>query len=236
MQYDSVYMRRLRVRLNQNEASTIATALIGGTLAPEPAGWSEHARLLAHNINLQWARHDYAKFPQPIPGDGTTRAIDNLGSLLTGNGPYYADYFTLHYVSHRHHHEDTVHAHVCLWDNVSTQDTFAFRTGADIESLWTSTRSRGVSQPPSPFNNSISDVELVNVLLDPRAVAPEETRPFIPSRLAYVFDVDTLSGPALTDPVWLRAFPDEGTDITFDANYTDGVSARYRLSRPSTTK
>lgn len=234
MEYDNAYMHRLRVRLDQNEASTIATALIGGTMVPEPAVWSEHARLLAYNINRHWVRSDYAKFPQLTPGSDTNVAIGELGTLLTGTGPYYADYFSLHYFTH--HHADVVHAHVCLWDNVSTQDTFAFRTGADIETLWTTTRSRGLTNPPSPFDNSVSDDELISTLLDPDAVAPEETLPIIPSRLAHVFDVDTLAGPALTDPVWLMPFPDEGTDIAFDLNYTDGVSARYLLSRPGTTE
>lgn len=78
MEYDSAYMHRLRVRLDQNEASTIATALIGGTMVPEPAVWSEHARLLAYNINRHWVRSDYAKFPQLTPAVTQTSPSANL--------------------------------------------------------------------------------------------------------------------------------------------------------------
>ena len=223
------YMRRLRVRLDRHEASVTGTALIGGTMVPAPSGWSRQAQLLSRSINQHWTRTDYAKFPLLVPGANTARAIDDPSSLFSGNGPYYADYFTLHY-------KDIVHAHVCLCDHVSTQDTFAFRTSADIETLWTSTRSRGLSHRPSPLDAPVSDAELIFTLLNPNAIAPDQSLPILPGRLARVFDVDTLSGPALTDPVWLMPFPDEGTDIAFDSNHTDGVSARYRLSSPDLLK
>ena len=225
----SVYMRRLRVRLDRHEASVIGTALIGGTMVPAPSDWSRQAQLLSRNINQHWTRTNYAPFPPITPSDDAVQSVDDVGALLSGDSPFYADYFAFHYAG-------VVHASVCLRSNATGQDTLALRSSVGTESLWTSTRSGGFSPRPSMLANPISDAELTSTLLDPDTTPPGRPIPITPSRLARVFDVDTLSGPALTDPVWLMPFPNEGTDIAFDADHTDGVSARYRLSSPDLLK
>lgn len=220
----SVYMRRMRVHLNPNEACVIATALIAGAPLPTPDDWSRQARELAARVTWHWIDDDYAPFPTLTPSADATRAVDELAALLSGDGPYYADYFAFHYAH-------VVHAHVCVWSGTTTQDTLALRTSADIESFWTSTRSAGLSPRPSLLDNPISDAELINTLLNPDSTPPDRTLPIIPFRLARVFDVDTLSGPSLDDSVWIRQFPSEGTDIVFDTTYPRGVEGYYLLNQ-----
>lgn len=225
---DTAYLERTRVRLAHHEATAVTAALVTAAPVLTTRGWTEQATKFATLINEQWFRGRSAKFTALAPTIWAREAINSIDLLLSGDGPFYAELFTIT------SHDDTpTHSHACVWDRGPGRDTFAFSSMTSPLAVYATTRerdtyntsswNRGNPNPPTP--------KMLDSFIFEDHLAHPNLPPIDPAMFLRAFDVEHIAGTAPGDLAWRFDIPDPGTDITFDHGFPRGIWGHYLLQR-----
>lgn len=222
--HDTAYMERRRVRLSHHEAPALTTALVTGSPVVTTRGWDEQAAEFAVRLNDQWFVPRNPRFAALSPSGSSRDELYNVDALLSGDGPFYGELFTIS-------NGGTKHMHACVRDKRPDRDTFAFSSVTSPFYVHATTRARDSYTTSSwKRGHSPSASVLGSFILDARPARPS-LPPVDPALFLRVFDVVTEAGPALDDPVWWSPIPEPGTDIAFDHEFPIGVWGHYVLHR-----
>lgn len=212
--------RRYRMRIEQPNAITFATALVTGIPAVPGYTYTSQELTAAGLLTRQYLDRHHVSFPDlktTISGTmyDERDALNKIASFCAHRGQFYLELWTFEYG------EGTVHASASMWhDNAFIARTLAFTPELTRAVLRVTTRTDHAGVLLSP---NLEDVVVR------RCGASWMSEPEYPEALADDFDIRVVRGPALTDDVWSQPDPEPGEDLAHDSVYNSGVSAEYVL-------
>lgn len=163
----------------------------------------------------------YADLPAFVSfADGTSHYLDFIEFDYTGNSEF-------------NNGGNISHAHAVMWRHTETNGELVLPTTLPIcpwvtsELICASTRDVRPYWGPS-YDYSPSDVALAKFIYTKRGVNMDDAVIDF-SRVIGISDVVHQSGPGHDDAIWQGGVPAPGTDLSFDADYPDGLRTDYVL-------
>lgn len=240
----TIDVRRRRWRIAPHAVREAATALATGMPVIDiPVYDSRFDDMTSEAFSALGQQAVYAgAFRFPVPDREANNAMYSTfyGDLpafvsFADTTAHYLDFIEFDYTGNSEFNNggNISHAHAVMWRHTESNGELALPPTLPVcpwvsdVAIWTSTRNvrpfRGASYAYSP-----SDVALAKFIYTKRGTNMDDAVIDF-SRVIDISDVVHQSGPSHDDPVWQAGVPAPGADLSFDANYADGLRTDYVL-------